>query len=235
MMRDLEKIKEKIKALLSKTVANGCTESEMFAALAKAQALMDTYEITDADIREAKEEAAMQHTEAPETDDPHRIKWHLSHGVSKFCGVQIYRHGKVLACIGMKSDVDQAMWLLDTLADFVFEELHKHLVGDVSPRVERRTVMRVFVEACCWRISERLLDLIKQSESVRTLNGTELLVVKDAAIAAYMKDNGIRLRTCSGGGPRNHNEAAAAAGRAAGNKATFGRPVSGAAGVLRLS
>jgi hypothetical protein len=234
-MRDLEKIKEKIKALLSKTVANGCTESEMFSALAKAQALMDAYEITDDDIREAKDEAAIQHTEAPETGDPHRIKWLLSYDVGKFCNVQIYRHGKALACIGMKSDVDQAMWLLDTLADFVFDELYKHLVGDLSPPRERRTVMRVFVEACCMRINERLADLIKQSQSALTSNGKELVVVKDAAITAFMKANNIRLRTCSGGGPRNHNEAAAAAGRAAGNKASFGRPVSGAAGVLRLA
>ena len=137
-MRDLERIKETIRSLLSKTVANGCTEAEMFAALAKARAMMDAHEITDADIQEAKKEAAMQHTEAPGTGDPHRIKWHLCYGVGKFCNVQLYRHGSVLACIGTKSDVDYAMWLLDTLADFVFEELYKHLIDDVSPPTERR-------------------------------------------------------------------------------------------------
>jgi hypothetical protein len=233
-MRDLEKIKETIRSLLSKTVTNGCTEAEMFSALAKAQAMMDAHEITDADIQEARDEAAMQHTEAPETGDPHRIKWHLGYGVSKFCNVKLYRHGKVLACIGMKSDVDYAMWLLDTLADFVFEELYKHLIDDVSPPTERRTVTRVFVEACCLRISERLQSLVKQSEAARTSNGRELIVVKDAAISAYMKEHGIHLRACSGGGPRNHNEAAHAAGRAAGDRANFGRPVSGAGGVLRI-
>ena len=51
VMRDPEKIKEQIKSLLSKTVANGCTEAEMLSALAKAQAMMDAYQITDADIR----------------------------------------------------------------------------------------------------------------------------------------------------------------------------------------
>ena len=176
----------------------------------------------------------MQHTEAPETADPHRIKWHLSHGVGKFCNVQIYRHGKVLAAIGMKSDVDQAMWLLDTLANFVFEELVKHLIDDLSPPTERRTITRVFVEACCRSISDRLLALVGQSEAARTSNGRELVVVKDVAIAAYMKEHGIHLRTCGGGGPRNHNKAAHAAGRAAGHRVSFGRPVSGAGGVLRL-
>ena len=237
-MRNLEAIKENIKALLSKTVANGCTEAEMFAALAKAQALMDAYEITDGDIREARDEAATKHTEAPGTDDPHSIKWYLSYGVGKFCNVQFFRSradGNVLACIGSKSDADWALWLLDTLGDHVFDELYKHLVTDLSPPAERRTVKRVFVEACCGRIGERLVELVEQSASARTSNGKELVLVKDAAIAAYMKDNNIhlRMRAC-GGGPRNHNEAAHAAGREAGNRASFGRPVSGAPGVLRI-
>ena len=43
-----EKIIEKIKALLNKTVDNGCSEEEMGAALDKARALMDAHEITEA-------------------------------------------------------------------------------------------------------------------------------------------------------------------------------------------
>jgi hypothetical protein len=44
-MPDRKSIIEKIKALLAKTTANGCTEAEMFAALDKASAIMDTYDI----------------------------------------------------------------------------------------------------------------------------------------------------------------------------------------------
>jgi hypothetical protein len=235
-MRDLEKIKDQIRALLSKTTANGCTEAEMFAALAKAQAMMDAYQITDDDIREAKEDAASLYTEAPETDDPHLIKWHLSYGIAQFCNAQIYRGrgGRALSIIGTKSDQEQALWLFDVLADFVFEELYKHLIVSQPPPSERRTVMRVFVENCCARISSRLEILVEQSEAQRTSNGRELMIIKGAAITVYMKEHNIRVRTvCSGGG--NHNEAAANAGRAAGDRASFGRPVSGGAGVLRLA
>jgi hypothetical protein len=59
-------------------------------------------------------------------------------------------------------------------------------------------------------------------------------VVKDTAIKAFMKDNGIRLRATCCGGSGNVDETASTAGRAAGDRATFGRPVSGAAGALRL-
>jgi hypothetical protein len=180
-----QSIIDKVKALLSKTTANGCTEAEMFAALAKAQAMMDAYQITDADVIEAKEEAAALHTEAPETDDPHLIKWHLSYGVGQFCNVQIFRPlrgSRSLAILGLKSDREQALWLFDVLADFVHEELYKHLIISQPPPSEKKTVMRVFVEACCGRITDRLVELVKQSEQQRTPSGRELVTVKDAAI-----------------------------------------------------
>jgi len=76
--------------------------------------------------------------------------------------------------------------------------------------------------------------LVKRSEKARTSNGRELVIVKDAAIKAYMKEHEIHLRTCCMGSSSNVDSAARAAGRAAGDRASFGRPVSGAAGVLRI-
>ena len=51
-----EKVIEKIKALLNKTVDNGCSEEEMGAALDKARAWMDAHEITEDELRLTKEE-----------------------------------------------------------------------------------------------------------------------------------------------------------------------------------
>jgi hypothetical protein len=236
-MADRNAIIEKIKALLAKTTANGATEAEMMSALDKASAMMDAYQITDADVQDAKDEAAMLHKDAPDVKDPHRIKWRLSHGVSEFCGVRIFRmpHENGLRCIGMPSDVQFAMWLLDNLADFVFDELYAHLIGCLAPKSERRIIIRSFTEACCDRISDRSLELVERSKAARTSNGRELVVVKDAAIKAFMKNHGIRIHACSGGSaPSTSNAAAQAAGRAAGDRASFGRPISGAAGVLRI-
>jgi hypothetical protein len=134
----------------------------------------------------------------------------------------------------MPNDVELAIWLLDTLADFVFAELYAHLIGCLAPQSERRVIIRSFTTACCERITDRLLALVEQSKAARTSNGRELIVVKDAAIRAFMKDNGIRLHMCSGYSPSNVDAAARAAGRAAGDRATFGRPVTGTAGVLRI-
>jgi hypothetical protein len=235
-MADRNSIIEKIKALLAKTKENGCTEAEELAALDKARTMMDAYDITDEELQIAKDEAAILHADPPDLKDPHGIKWRLVYGVSLFCGVQIYRshHETGLKCIGMPSEVQFAMWLLDHLADFVFAELYAHLIGCLAPRGERRTIIRSFVDACCDRITDHLLALVKRSETERTSNGRELAVIKDAAIKAFMKEHDIHLRTCGGYSPSNTNAAAGAAGRAAGDRASFGRPVTGAAGTLRI-
>jgi Protein of unknown function (DUF2786) len=235
-MADRNSIIDKIKALLAKTTANGATEAEMLSALDKASAMMDAYDITDADVQIAKDEAAILHADPRDLKDPHNIKWRLSYGVAEFCSVQIFRppHATGLKCIGMPSDVQFAMWLLDNLADFVFAELYAHLIGCLAPQSERHIIIRSFTAACCERITERLLALVERSKAARTSNGRELIVIKDAAIKALMDKMGIRLRTCSGYSPSNVDAAAHAAGRAAGDRATFGRPVTGTAGVLRI-
>jgi hypothetical protein len=236
-MADRNSIIEKIKALLAKTTANGATEAEMLLALDKAAALQDAFDITDDDVKTARDEAAMLLADSPETlKDPHGIKWRLSYGVRAFCCVEIYRTRREtgLRYIGMPSDVQFAMWLLDTLADFVFAELYAHLIGCLAPKSERRIIIRSFTEACCERINDRLLALVKRSEAARTSNGRELAVVKDTAIKAFMKEHDIRLRICSGYSPSAVDADAQAAGRAAGDRATFGKPMTGAAAVLRI-
>jgi hypothetical protein len=227
---------EKIKALLAKTTANGATEAEMLSALDKASAMMDAYNITDADVKVAMDEVAMMHTEAPDVTDPHNIKWCLCYAVSEFCGVKIFRPNRetCLKCIGMPSDVQFAMWLLDTLADFVFVELYAHLIGCLAPKSERKIIIRSFTAACCERIGDRLVALVEQSKAARTNNGKELIVIKDAAIKVFMEANNIRIRVRCVGGSSTFDGAALAAGHAAGDRASFGRPVSGAAGMLRL-
>jgi hypothetical protein len=84
-MTKRESIIEKIKALLAKTVENGCTEAEMIAALARAQALQDAYVVTAEELQLAKDEAAVLGDSMPDPNDPHNIRWHLSWVVEKFC------------------------------------------------------------------------------------------------------------------------------------------------------
>jgi hypothetical protein len=231
-----EKMLDKIRALLSKTTENGCTEEEELAALAKARGLMDAYEVTDADLKLTREQAAILREEPPGTEDPHGIKFNLSLGVKKFTGCQIWRNhrskgGGLVAC-GLPADARFATWLLDHLTSFVQAELANHLMGCVATGMPRRRVINGFVAGITDRINERLSELSKPAP-MATSNSRALVVVKDQLIKSRMKELGIHVRSC-GGSSKQEDTGSRDAGRSAGDRASFGRPISGQAGALRI-
>jgi hypothetical protein len=237
MTTEREGVLTKIRALLAKTLEAGCTEGEAMAALEKAQAMKDAYAVTEAELNLTKEEKAVLRREPPGTKDPHRIKWFLSYGVSQFCNCESWRQrrdkgGGMVFC-GLPSDAQFASWLLDTLADFVQAELVNHLMEAAPSNEDRREAIRGFVIGCTDRINERLVELCKRSEAVASSNAKALVVVKGAAIQTKLSELGIHLRseTSCGGA---FDSSSYQAGKAAGNRAGFGRPVSGRRAALRL-
>ena len=62
MIDSRKKMLERVRAIVAKTIDNGCTESEAMAALAKAQELMAAYDISEAELGQTEEtEAAVIH------------------------------------------------------------------------------------------------------------------------------------------------------------------------------
>ena len=144
---------------------------------------------------------------------------------------QLRRH--FLFC-GLKSDAQFAAWLLDALAAFVQAEATVHLASAmVSSKRERRDVIKGFVRGCTERISQRLDELRERSEVVATSNAKALVVTKDAAIKSKMDECGIKVRACYSSASIG-DASSYGAGRAAGERASFGRPVSGRNATLRL-
>jgi Protein of unknown function (DUF2786) len=226
-----DKMLDKIRALLSKTTENGCTPEEELAALAKARALMDAYEVTEADLQLAKDEGVVMRKGS--SDDPHHIKWFLIGAIAEFCDCKGWRdrEGK-LVFLGLPSDARFASWLLDHLSGYVLTELADHLMGDIAVGTPRRQVINGFVDGIAGRISERLRELCKPAAAA-SANSRALVVVKQTLIKAKMEELGIRLRTSSAS-CRQQDEGSFTAGRAAGDRASFGRPVSGRAAALRI-
>ena len=166
----------------------------MMAALDRASAMLDAYDITDADVQVTRDEKVALHADPQDVKDPHLLKWRLStacerSAASRFIGSPASEATGLSDCRATWS----SRWLLDTLADFVFGALYAHLIGCLAPKNERRTIIRSLWSSCCDRINDRLIELVERSKEARTSNGRELVVVKDAAIKAFMKDNGIRL------------------------------------------
>lgn len=227
-----EKVLAKIKALLSKTVENGCTEHEAMAALDVARGLMDSYEVTPEDLQDIKRETA----DLLRADiDSLGIKTMLARAISEFCDCKVWKSGKEVVYCGLPADVELAKWLTESLHTFVKAELKKHnakfvVVGFSGP--EKRRIQNGFTMGCCHRISERLDALTRKSRSRRTSNSTALVVAKGALIASKMAATGIhfgKARRTS----RRVNHDSYGAGKAAGDKASFGRPVGGSSGLLK--
>ncbi|MFY9838171.1 MAG: DUF2786 domain-containing protein, partial [Xanthobacteraceae bacterium] len=184
MTTDRENIVGKVKALLAKTVVAGCTEQEALAALTKAQAMIDAYEVSDAELALTKEEKATMRT--VETRDPLFIRRGLMAGVQKFTGTKIWYssisrgHYNRTFC-GLPTDVDFAEWLIESLTQFVQAELAEFLMQFVGDGRERNAAKRSFVMGCTGRISDRLCELAMPRPS-QSSNSRALVVTKQAAI-----------------------------------------------------
>jgi Protein of unknown function (DUF2786) len=236
-----EKMLGKVKALLAKTVESGCTEEEYLAAFAKAQALIDAYEISDDELTLTKEEkATFASMLKGDKRNPSRIKSGFAVAVAKFTGCKVWHDrdkstGKPrLTFCGLRADADFAIWLMDHLTTFVQGELAEFLISDISTdRMKRNAVIRGFIDGCTEKISERLNALCEQPKPAMNSNAKALVVIKDQAITDALKCAGIKLRA-SYSYSMPGDSRARAAGSAAGERASFGRPVSGrATGLLR--
>jgi len=197
--------------------------------------MKDAYGISEEELNLTKEEKAILRREPPGTKDPHRVKWQLLNAVARFCDCECWRktHVRTLVFCGLPSDAQFATWLLDTLTTFVLNELTNFLMDADPSKQDRREAIRSFVAGCTARISQRLDDLCKQSENVATSNAKALVVIKGQAVKAKMEELDIHLRACSvsfGAG----DDSSYQAGKAAGDRASFGRPISGRNATLRL-
>jgi len=235
MTLNRESLLSKVRALLSKTTQSGCTEAEALAALTKAQAMIDAYEVTDDELALTKEEKAI--LRSMETRDPLFIRRQIMFAIQKFTNTRAWYesisrgHYNRTLC-GLPADVDFAEWLIESLTQFVQSELAAFLMGFAGTGRDRQIITRSFVMGCIGRIGDRLAELTKPRPA-QSSNSRALVVTKQAAISDCMAANDIKLRTCCGPAPAG-DVASYEAGMAAGERASFGRPVSESS-VRRLS
>lgn len=231
-MTDREKVLARIRALMAKTMENGCTESEAMLALDKARAMMDSYEVTDEDLLLKGEKATIFNSEI---HDPHGIRNCIGTKVAEFTDCKIWRqaNGCVSLC-GLTSDVEFGNWLMETLAGFVKVEMTRYLARTPHTAKTKRLHVNGFVGGATRKICERLAQLILVSKAKESGNGRALVVAKSALIDSTMAAAGLNFGKARARGRRVSTDSYNA-GTAAGDRASFHRPVAGGSGQLRLS
>lgn len=231
MTSNRESILKKIRALMAKTIENGCTEAETMSALSMASAMMDAYEVTEADLQDTKTESAIKE-EMKDMRDPHHIRSKITVAISKFTNTKCYRseykpQKYKYNFVGLASDVEFAIWLTETLTMFIQKELKTYIWSNnytpLPPNVKRPIIMG-FVLGCANRINDRLLQLVASSEVKASSNGNALVVIKHELIQRKMNELGLNLRQPRARGTHTNHDAYGA-GKAAGERASFGRPV----------
>jgi Protein of unknown function (DUF2786) len=230
-MSERAKILHRIRALMSKTVDNGCTEAEALAALNLARSMMDEYEVTEEDIKLKGENADIY---ASTARDPYHIRRGLSVRISQFCDCKVWTTIKAeITFCGLRSDIEFASWLLDTLSEFAVNEMVKYLPWKQPSPSEKRKLINGFVLGFCGRINHRLNEIIEASRLKAGLNNKALVVAKGELINKRMQEEGVLLRTPRRRG-RYFNNDSYSAGKNAADKASFGRPISGQGAVRRI-
>lgn len=224
-----EKLLAKIKALLAKTTENGCTEEEAMMALSKAQELMSSYEVTSDELREAQDEEAV--LEKAVYKDLYGSRRWLAMAISRFTDTETFkttgtkRYHTTLTFVGLRSDVDLAVWLLETLGAFVDREVRAFTARtQFRDANHRHHSVSAFNMGAVSRISKRMDALSTRTQEARTTNGNALVLIKTVLIKKKMED--FKIHQSRGTGPQMKGAADAfEEGQKAGDRASLGRPI----------
>lgn len=247
-MTDKAHIATKVRALLAKTVDNGCTEAEAMAAAIKAKALIDEYQINLSELELAEEGFVKGKAEAAWTRR-FNVQDYLMVQVASFCEVKTWRQydnygfrakGPRVIFFGLKSDVEFANWLLVALESFIWTQADAFELGErmrLGPSVGGYYMKRNFARGAVFRIKERLREAVAARKPQAMGDGRSLVIVKQALVTREFDKLGLKFSNSSGG-ELNRGDAPAdaySAGKAAGDKASFGRPVGSQAERLKIA
>lgn len=231
MTEDLKKKRDaiisKVRALLSKTTENGCTEQEAMAAAALAGKLMAEHDLAHVDLEsEVRGERYGARRKVFGTAAKSHEVTFLAKWVADYFDCKIFREGgNVLVLFGSDTDTDLAIVFLSMLQMAMDGEWQRYLNGPQRDRrVNGRTLRTSFMSGMIIRLRERLEAMKHERNAPAT--GRALVVVKGQIVtekyANYMRQNGFKLGRDSGRGKRIGDRAASEAGKAAANRIDLG-------------
>ncbi len=191
MKGERDRISARIRALLAKTVENGCTEKEGIAAAAKAAEMLARYNLTvdEVQLRESK---FRKHSERHEDIIGERI-WLVADAIAHLVECRYWRsphgvHPVSITFFGFDHEVEIALYLMAICRRALHDGLDKTNLRHrlLRPPI-RRSKATAFIDGMVKRLAERIRDL-KPAQAP----GTGLIVLKTELIDAEMKREGLR-------------------------------------------
>jgi len=189
-----ESLVRKIRALLEKTVANGCTEQEATSAAATAQRLMDDYGVTLGEIEAAPDKTQLCEQGVFNTNERHHGSMHhvhfCGHAIAHFTNTEYFVRGDTkMVYFGFAADVAVAQYLTDVFRVAMHTEWKKYYAVPAHKTAingYRKRAFRDFCVGMARRLSERLNDLWLEREAAMKPKGDSyaLVVVKSQIVSA---------------------------------------------------
>lgn len=192
-MSERDKIAAKIRALLAKTVENGCTEEEALSAARLAAALLEKHNMTmdETQLREnpIKREAVEIYDVVMER------MWKVAKAISELTGARYWTSPTgvfpmTISFFGFEHEVQVSHYLF---------EICKRATADGAKRVERQNLLLVkrkrhqatvaFVDGMCDRLADRIRAMVPP-----VATGTGLVVVRNDLIDKALDDEGVKLK-----------------------------------------
>jgi hypothetical protein len=184
----------RIRALMAKTVSNGCTEEEAKGAAAAVDRLLATYELSLDEIN--VREQPIEERGVPNTR--HHLVINVARAISKFTDTRVWYVGSDLVFFGFKIDTEIAEYLT-----FVFKraiDSHSSAYTLFNPEYDRASasgrseMLRSFGLGMADRLGERLFELKSKRDFHATqTTGRSLVVLKQPIVKAAFDALGLTL------------------------------------------
>lgn len=223
-----EAILVRIRALMAKTVANGCTEAEADAAAAAVDRLMALYEI---DLTEA----TVQEQDVMRMDialDAHPARW-AAKKVAEFTDCIVWTDKGFISFLGLEIDTQIAEYLMLLFQRAIDRETMNFSSFNADLAMEdghgRQNMITSFQAGMASRLGERLAGLKSKRDFTQRKSGFDLVVSKKAAVDDAWRTLGITLSAGKGGVTIRH-QGAYNAGRSAADGVSINQGVTGRSG-----
>lgn len=204
-MTERDRIAARIRALLAKTVENGCTEEEAVSAAVKAAEMLARYNLTvdEVQIRESK----FRKHSSDHRDIVGERSWIVADAIAFMVECRYWRsphgvHPVKITFFGFDHEVEIAQYLMAICMRALEDGVAKTNLrnGLLRPTI-RRSKATAFVDGMVRRLAERIRELKPAKPT-----GKGLIVLKQELIDTEMERQGLKTAKMSGRGARDFDD-----------------------------
>lgn len=203
----------RIRALMARTVANGCTEAEAKAAAEKVDALMGIYEIDLTETTVGEQEIVMFEIKL----DHHPVR-HAAMKIAAFTDCKVWAANGMITFLGLEIDTEISEYLVLLFQRAIDREAGQYTVFNedlalAGPK-QAAEMVHSFSVGMASRLGDRLTMMKNKRDFTQKTTGFDLVAAKKPLIDEAFASLGISLEPGGGGGSIRHH-GAYNAGRAA--------------------